>query len=115
MNKKLLLISFILALIISLVPIPRTMRNSFECPRGQEELCFNEYPTHGFPFVIAKTDPWNSPSNVIDWDIITVIIAICLFPLNWAIYFALLKSIELIYKRLGKSKKRRGDEVNLIK
>jgi hypothetical protein len=96
-NKQISIISFIITLVISLIPIQKTMRYSHECPIDEPQLCYDEFPSHGFPFTIVQTDPWTSPINSIVWDPITIAIAILLFPINWAFYALCLKLFNFLY------------------
>ena len=104
-TKRVLFISFIITLVASVTPIQRTLRVGFECPPPNEEACFGEFTTYGFPVVLAKPNIWFSPTHPIDWDDPIVLLTACiLFIPNWAIYAFAVKMTSIIRSELQKDK-----------
>ncbi|MBP9760925.1 MAG: hypothetical protein KBD15_01635 [Candidatus Magasanikbacteria bacterium] len=92
--KKILLLSALLTLVTSLIPIQRSLRDSFECGYQEEAECFSDYTTYGFPFVIAKPYIWNSPAFTIDWNNPWVIFGALISSIpNWGLYTIILLPI----------------------
>jgi len=93
---KILIISFLVTLVISFIPIKRNLKVSMECLRTDETACFEMLPTYGFPIKIAQPNIWFSPVNAIEIDLSTSI----RFIYNWILYFILFEIINLIYKKI---------------
>jgi len=93
---KIIIISFLVTIAISFIPIEKNLRTSNECSTVNESACFEMLPTYGFPITIAEPNIWISPADAVEIDLSTII----RFIFNWITFFMLLEILNLIYKKI---------------
>lgn len=99
--KYIILAGFLLALLTSVIPIPRSTVYGNECGGAQKNgLCYKYLPSHGFPIPFATTDPFESPPTSIKWSKMHIVTFIIIFPLNWAIYSSVILAIVFVYRKI---------------
>jgi hypothetical protein len=77
-----LLVSFIITLVLSFIPIPNRVVVGTGCGAG---LCYEYLPCYGFPFTYAEPEMINSPIGTIHWSRLNLIGYFIVFPGNWMI------------------------------
>lgn len=105
-SKKILLISFIFTLLITIIPIPHKTVVGTECndPKNNPPyFCYEYLPSHGFPLPFATVDPFESPVSSIKWSQLHIIAFLIVFPINWLIFWIIFKLISLTYKKIFKA------------
>lgn len=92
---KIIIISFLVTLVISFIPIKRNLKVSNECGVDNRALCYQEFATYGFPFIVEQPNIFISPFGSIEYDLDTI----KFFAVNWVIYLVLLEIGNLVYKK----------------
>ncbi len=103
--KYIILAGFLLALLTSVIPIPRSTVYGNECGGAEKNgLCYKYLPSHGFPIPFATTDAFESPASQIKWSSMNAVLFVFIFPLNWAIYSLAILVIVFVYKKITHKK-----------
>jgi hypothetical protein len=107
-TKKIMLISYILNTIALLIPIQRKTITGFECDPSP---CYEYFAHYGFPIPLFYPGGVNSPISGINWEMIYhplgILVLATFFIVNGLFFFAFIKILDFIYRKINKRKKRR--------